>query len=141
MHQPVSHAVRTPLASLPGRLLAQILDSLVAGVIVVAAIVLSSLSESMSTTLAIAGVAAGVGYYLFADCLGEGQSYGKRWLGMAVVHSETGAPCTPGQSLVRNLMLSLLGPIDWIFIFGSRRQRLGDMLARTLVVEAPRRIA
>ena len=141
MHQPVAHAVRTPLASLPGRLLAQILDGLVAGVIVVAAVLLSPLSESMSSTLAIAGVVAGVGYYLFADCLGEGQSYGKRWLGMAVVHSETGAPCTPAQSLVRNLLLSLLGPIDWIFIFGSRRQRLGDMLARTLVIEAPRRTA
>jgi uncharacterized RDD family membrane protein YckC len=28
----------------------------------------------------------------------------------------------------------VLGPIDWIFIFGERHQRLGDMLAGTVVI-------
>jgi uncharacterized RDD family membrane protein YckC len=28
----------------------------------------------------------------------------------------------------------ILGPIDWIFIFGDRRQRLGDKAAGTIVV-------
>ena len=28
----------------------------------------------------------------------------------------------------------LLGPLDWIFIFGSRHQRLGDMAAGTVVI-------
>ena len=28
----------------------------------------------------------------------------------------------------------LLGPIDWIFIFGDKHQRLGDKLAGTIVV-------
>jgi uncharacterized RDD family membrane protein YckC len=35
---------------------------------------------------------------------------------------------------VRNILLSILGPIDWIFIFGERRQRLGDKAAGTIVV-------
>jgi hypothetical protein len=30
----------------------------------------------------------------------------------------------------------LLGPIDWIFIFGDRHQRLGDKIAGTIVVTA-----
>ena len=139
MHQPLDLAARLPLASRPSRLLGQVLDGVVAAAPVLAAVIVAPLSESMGNTLFLAALAASMGYYFFADCLGEGQSYAKRWLGMAVIHAETGAKCTPGQSFVRNLTLALLGPIDWLFIFGNRRQRLGDMLARTLVVEAPRR--
>lgn len=46
----------------------------------------------------------------------------------------TGAPCTYGQSFIRNLLLAVLGPIDWIFIFGERHQRLGDKAAGTIVI-------
>lgn len=45
----------------------------------------------------------------------------------------TGAPCSCGQSLARNLLLAVLGPIDWVFIFGERHQCLGDKLAGTIV--------
>ena len=75
-----------------------------------------------------------VGYYLLADALPGGQSYGKRMLGMVVLDARTGAPCRVWQALVRNLTLALLGPLDWIFVFGARNQRLGDMAARTIVV-------
>jgi hypothetical protein len=33
------------------------------------------------------------------------------------------------------LLLNFLGWIDWIFIFGQRRQRLGDRAANTIVVD------
>jgi hypothetical protein len=36
---------------------------------------------------------------------------------------------------VRNISLLILTWIDWIFIFGERRQRLGDKLANTVVVK------
>jgi uncharacterized RDD family membrane protein YckC len=39
---------------------------------------------------------------------------------------------------VRNALLAVLSFVDWIFIYGSRQQRLGDMAANTLVVEARR---
>jgi hypothetical protein len=71
----------------------------------------------------------------FADALDDGQSIGKRWLGIRVVDDITNAPCTFGQSFIRNLLLAVLGPIDWIFIFGERRQRLGDKAAGTIVVD------
>jgi uncharacterized RDD family membrane protein YckC len=143
MYQPAAHAARFELASRPSRLLGQVLDGVVAAApllaaVIVAAVIVAPLSESMGNTIFLVALAASLGYHFFADCLGKGQSYGKRWLGMAVVHADTGAPCTPGQSFVRNLTLALLGPIDSIFILGSRHQRLGHMLARTLVVEAPR---
>ena len=55
---------------------------------------------------------------------------------MRVISEESGAPCTFGQSLVRNFLLALLGPIDWVFIFGERHQRLGDKAAGTIVILA-----
>jgi uncharacterized RDD family membrane protein YckC len=54
---------------------------------------------------------------------------------MTVVDAKTGAPCTVWQSFVRNLLLAILGPLDWIFILGERHQRLGDKAAGTIVVE------
>ena len=39
---------------------------------------------------------------------------------------------------MRNFLLALLGIIDWIFIFGDTRQRLGDMAANTIVVRLKR---
>lgn len=139
MHQTVAPATRLELASRPSRLLGQVIDGAIAAAPFLAAVVYAAMTGSENDMLFLVAIALSAGYYFFADSLGEGQSYAKRWLGMAVVHSETGAPCTPAQSFVRNLILSLLGPIDWIFIFGERRQRLGDMLAHTLVIEAPRR--
>lgn len=76
-----------------------------------------------------------VGYFLFADALPGGRSFGKALLGIAVIDQRTGVPCSAGQSFVRNLLLSACGFFDWIFIFGERRQRLGDMAAQTIVVE------
>jgi uncharacterized RDD family membrane protein YckC len=64
-----------------------------------------------------------------------GQSYGKRIMKIAVVNASSGQPCTFLSSFVRNLLLFLLGIIDWVFIFGKKRQRLDDMLANTMVVK------
>ncbi len=75
-------------------------------------------------------------YLLLADGLHDGQSFAKQWLGMRVVSERTGAPCTFVQSFLRNILLTALGPLDWIFIFGERHQRLGDRLAGTIVIIA-----
>jgi uncharacterized RDD family membrane protein YckC len=131
-------AHRAQLASRLSRFLGQTIDGVVTAVPALTGVLLASVSDSMGDTYLIAGIAASIAYYFFADCLGEGQSYGKRLLGMYVVHEATGAPCTPAQSFVRNLLLAILGPIDWLFIFGSRHQRLGDLVARTLVVTRDR---
>ncbi|MGH2840010.1 MAG: RDD family protein [Solirubrobacteraceae bacterium] len=68
-----------------------------------------------------------------------GQTLGKRWLGLKVV-GEDGAPATSQAVLVRNL----LRPIDGLPAFylvgfvvamtNPRRQRIGDLVAHTLVV-------
>jgi uncharacterized RDD family membrane protein YckC len=73
-------------------------------------------------------------YMLLADGMGTGQSLGKKWMKLAVVDERTGVPCTYGRSVVRNV-LRVLGLVDVLFIFGNRRQRLGDKAAGTIVIK------
>ena len=122
------------LASRPQRLAAQFLDGLVAGAPALAALLIMFLSPRASIVMFIVAALFGALYTLFADGLEGGQSIGKRVLGLRVVSMATGAPCTFGQSFLRNLLLMILGPIDWVFIFGERHQRLGDKAAGTIVV-------
>jgi uncharacterized RDD family membrane protein YckC len=126
------------LASLPQRLAAQFLDGLVVAVPVLALVyggtVLYGFIDWPAGVLIAAAIFYALTYVLFSDGLAGGQSLGKRWVGIRVISAETGAPCTYRQSFVRNILLSFLGPIDWFFIFGERRQRLGDKAAGTIVI-------
>jgi len=76
-----------------------------------------------------------IGYTLIADGMFNGQSVGKKIMGMYVVDTKTGEPCTYMQSVMRNITF-LLGIFDVIFIVGSDRRRLGDCLASTKVLIA-----
>jgi len=123
-----------PYASRLTRLVGQVLDGFIGvGPLIVAAI-FASFSDTLGTIVFIAAGAWSVYYYFFADGFTGGQSIAKRWLGMHVIDARTGAPCGYGQSFLRNLLLAILGPIDWIFIFGEHHQRLGDMAAGTVVI-------
>ena len=122
------------VASLPQRIAAQFLDGLVAAALPVAAFLLTFVLHSAGIVLIVLTCIFAFLYTLLADGLEGGQSYGKRMVGIRVVSMQTGAPCSFGQSFIRNLLLMILGPIDWIFIFGARRQRLGDKAAGTIVI-------
>jgi len=126
------------LASLGDRLLGQILDSIVAIVVIVVSAVPSAMSDTIGGIALVVGALFALFYILFADGFQDGQSYGKRIMKTAVVDATTGKPCSFRQSFVRNLLLSILGVIDWVFIFGRRRQRLGDKAANTIVVYTAR---
>src|SRR5688572_10000665 len=114
------------LASRSVRLIGQFIDGIVAAVPILLGLGLMAVSESLGGLFVIGGIIWSLFYYFFADGLNDGRSVAKVWLGMQVVDAGSGSPCTFGQSFVRNLLLAILGPIDWIFIFGERRQRLGD---------------
>ena len=122
------------VASRMQRIAAQFLDGLVAGAPAIVAFVIMRFFPTVGVGVLLVAGLFGALYTLFADGLEGGQSIGKRVLGLRVVSMETGAPCTFGQSFVRNLLLMILGPIDWVFILGERHQRLGDKAARTIVV-------
>jgi uncharacterized RDD family membrane protein YckC len=126
-----------PLATRLSRLVGQWLDSLVSFAIVCASALPLLVSWRFGAVSLWIGIAAAVLYILLSDGFRDGQSYGKRLLRIAVVDTHTGLPCTFGQSFIRNLLLLVLGFIDWIFIFGEQRQRLGDKAAGTKVIALP----
>lgn len=79
------------------------------------------------------------GYYIFFELLWNGQSPGKRLVGLRVIRSD-GSPIGVVESIVRNLIrivdfLPLYYGIGVVVMFISQRaQRLGDLAASTLVV-------
>jgi uncharacterized RDD family membrane protein YckC len=131
-HASVAESV--DLASLSQRLAGQFLDGLVASVPAIAAFFLTFVLHGAGIVLIVLACLFAFFYTLLADGLEGGQSWGKRMVGIRVVSMQTGAPCSFGQSFIRNLLLMILGPIDWLFIFGDRHQRLGDKAAGTIVI-------
>lgn len=123
-----------PYASRFNRLIGQIIDGFICGAPFIVAAILAGLNHFVGMVFILIAAAWSFFYYFFCDGFTGGQSYGKRMLGMHVIDAKTQAPCSFGQSFLRNLLLAILGPIDWIFIFGERHQRLGDMAAGTVVI-------
>lgn len=74
------------------------------------------------------------GYYLFCDALSNGQSLGKRVCRTAVVGYPYPTNCTLFQSFLRNFPKMLFIVLDGLFVLFGLRRRLGDMLAKTIVI-------
>lgn len=80
------------------------------------------------------------GYFAFFEWMWSGQTPGKRWLKLRVIR-EDGRPITFWEAAVRNLLRSFdmmpfpFYSIGLISVFStSRDQRIGDMVAGTVVV-------
>ncbi len=75
---------------------------------------------------------------------GDGALKGKGWTKKAcrirVIHSQTGKPCTFWQAFIRRLLIyiPLIGFVDSLWALGHRKQRLGDILAKTIVIKQER---
>lgn len=102
------------------------------------------------------GAIAATFFAAFQDSFGNGQSYGKRIIGLRVIDDETGISCTTGSALLRNVPFALAFvfafiPVFWalalfiavpigilecyLIICVDSGVRLGDVMANTLVVE------
>jgi uncharacterized RDD family membrane protein YckC len=123
-------------ASRTSRLFGQCVDGFVAVAPLGLFFLLPTESSTVLSAFSLAWAGWACFHVLLADGMEGGQNWGKRAAGTRVVVEATGAPCTFWQSFVRNLLLSVLGPIDWIFIFGERHPRLGDKAAGTIVIPA-----
>jgi uncharacterized RDD family membrane protein YckC len=79
------------------------------------------------------------GYYIFFELIWNGQSPGKRLVGIRVIRSD-GTPVTLSEVLIRNLVrvvdfLPSFYGVGVVAMFAdARARRLGDMAAGTLVV-------
>ena len=125
-------ALANSTASLGQRWFGQFIDAIVS----IAPMFIVGLTLPKSDTLITAGFLFAIIYLVFCDGLPDGRSVGKRVAGTAVVDARTGQPCGYGRSALRNLSLLVLGAIDALFILQKSRQRLGDLLASTIVIEA-----
>ncbi len=137
------------VAGIGSRFLAALVDTLIIGVIqalvygLLFSIIISSQNDQLESWLiALFGLLAFVllwGYYVFFELLWNGQSPGKRWVGLRVIRTD-GTPIALTESLVRNLV-RLIDFMPMAYGFGvvtmflnSQARRLGDLAAGTLVV-------
>ena len=102
------------------------------------------------------GIILSIIYVGIADSLQNGQSVGKRFMGLAVISLDDGSPCSVQQSVVRNLpflvpmIFGILPFWGWIFTLGlgipllaieiyliyglDSGNRFGDVMADTTVM-------
>jgi uncharacterized RDD family membrane protein YckC len=85
------------------------------------------------------------GYGAFCEGVFNGQTLGKRLVGVRVI-SEMGVPLTGAQAVLRNLVGAVDGLFPFFYLLGlssmiltRRFQRLGDLAAGTMVVVEQRR--
>ncbi len=70
----------------------------------------------------------------FMDGFKNGQGLGKKLLSLQVVRLKDGEPCTFKDSFIRRLS-GIFQPLDVLWAFGKKRQRMGDKFAETAVVK------
>lgn len=146
-------ALRLELAGLGARAFAYLIDVLVVFLLWVLALVLYSISGDLLRqvqALSWAGQLLAVGAVLLSgwgwdvawEVAGGGRTPGKRALGLRVVRAD-GAPVGVVESLARNVLRAVEVPLGYApgvlaIALGARRQRLGDLVAGTLVVRERR---
>jgi hypothetical protein len=127
---------RLVLAPIGKRFSAQFIDEALALIVgYTALLLLNKVLPSESSAPMIAMWLIFIGYTLMADGMFNGQSIGKKLMRLYVVDSKNNEPCTYTKSVLRNITY-ILGVIDWIFIVGKDRRRLGDRVASTRVMMA-----
>lgn len=148
-----------PPTDVVGRRVAQyLLDVLVVSLVTAALVVVgfalspATLSDATDVSEAavalvvlgvvLVGVAFGVWYWVFRPASHDGQTLGMAVLGVRVV-DERGGPASKGQLAARWVLLVVDGQISGlvgliVMMVSTRNQRVGDMVARTLVVDAAR---
>jgi uncharacterized RDD family membrane protein YckC len=143
------------IAGIGSRFLAAIIDTLVIGVAltilgVLVGVVGARADFAPSTTSSVVAAVGAIlsflilwGYYIVFELVWNGQSIGKRAIGLRVVR-EGGRPITFVSSAIRNLIrivdfLPAFYGIGVIVMFVDRRaRRLGDLAGGTLVVKERR---
>jgi uncharacterized RDD family membrane protein YckC len=146
-------AFQYEIAGIGSRFLAQILDSLVITVILIAITILAASlggvfgsGELAILVEVILGFILLAGYFLVSEAAWNGQTLGKRAARLRVV-GDHGEPLTLGQAAIRNLVrivdfLPVFYGIGMLTLFiNGRGKRLGDFAAGTLVVRDRERVS
>ncbi|WP_162354540.1 RDD family protein [Natrialba swarupiae] len=139
---------------LVGRIGAYVVDSIVVfgGIVflfvttAIASTFLQTVSNALSTLIVFVGITAVFVFFIYYFFMMEGhfgRTPGKALFGLVVV-KEDGSKCTMGASVVRNFLWLIDGIGFWplvvavVCFFTDRNQRVGDMVAKTVVLRAKR---
>lgn len=119
-----------------------ILALLALGVLWLRSTAFASLATWAAAILIFGGFLLYYGYYAAFETMWSGQTPGKRVLRIRVI-SVSGQPITPFSAILRNL-LRIVDQLPGIYAVGvlsifftARNQRLGDLVAGTVVVQEP----
>jgi uncharacterized RDD family membrane protein YckC len=133
-------------AGIGSRFLAFVLDTLIQGVVVIAAfIVVLAIVPDSSGMLAVLLIVlvplfVSIGYFAVSEALTAGRTVGKRALGLRVIRLDGGAPGLR-EALVRNIARLIDLPLGIgvvVMFFDRRSRRIGDLAAGTVVVRERR---
>jgi uncharacterized RDD family membrane protein YckC len=147
------HTIETPeqmtlaftLAGIGSRFLAVAVDTLIqAGVAIVLFIIIILMSLPGRSAWTVAVLVAGLfllnfGYFAIFEILWNGQTPGKRMVGIRVV-KDSGRPLTPPETIGRNLLRIvdqlpvLYGVGIVVALANAQNRRLGDFLAGSIVI-------
>jgi uncharacterized RDD family membrane protein YckC len=152
---PESVAFAYRLAGLASRGFALMLDTLIVGLIglgeallafgIFAAIRAASPPAAEAATSWIWGgllvviFATGWGYFVVGEALGNGRTWGKRWMGLRVVRDD-GSRVRFGDAIIRNLLrIADILPGNYTvgmvsILVSKQHKRLGDLAAGTVVI-------
>jgi uncharacterized RDD family membrane protein YckC len=151
IHTPENVAFGYQVAGIGSRFLASLLDTAIVAllqivIVVVFLLTLNTLDQRSEKLAAWVYAALGIvaflfywGYYVFFEMLWNGQTPGKRWVGLRVIRTD-GTPITLSESFIRNLarlvdFLPAAYGVGIVSMFLDKQsRRLGDLAARTLVV-------
>jgi uncharacterized RDD family membrane protein YckC len=157
---PENIAFSYQVSGIGSRFLAALIDTAIIGILMIVALLTAAafLSTSVGHDL-IGGVAqswiiAGYSllaviiywaYYIFFELIWNGQSPGKRLIGLRVIRTD-GTPVTAVDSAVRNLvrlvdfMPAYYGVGVIVMLVNSQARRLGDLAAGTVVIKERREV-
>lgn len=96
----------------------------------------------ISMDLIFVGYAISIGYLLTKDALPflNGQSVGKKLMGIKAIKEDTGQLLTNdyGTAITRqvSLLIPLFNLVDALMVFSDDKKRFGDKWAKTIVVKA-----
>jgi uncharacterized RDD family membrane protein YckC len=135
------------IASKSSRILAHILDRIIAFISFIVIVLISmfvfSIFSGQNSPFwlgALLGLIVTIIYALLADSLPNGQSLGKRTFGIAVMSTKRNKECNILESFTRNLFFAIPGGgvIEFLFVLindeDDNDRRIGDILARTIVI-------
>ncbi|MCP4325269.1 MAG: RDD family protein [Alteromonadales bacterium] len=122
-------------ASLASRNWAKFIDMIITALIFTLSLAVSNRLNLDAMTSDLVVLIPGSMYFLLSDALFNGQSIGKKLFKIAVVSRTSGNKCSAIQSIVRNLLLVILGPFEFQLFFSKRKRRFGDNIASTIVIQ------